>query len=375
MDRSDSASIGLKIDFKKAEGKTMKTSDAVLRKRAFCTTRVLIFCFAIVILLLNGSPAFPQEGQQPDASAQGLVPGRYIVVLRHGIRNPTTVAGRMARAHRFTLGHVYQRALKGFAASLPQRLAQSLRSDPNVAFIEQDRRVYAVAQTLPSGINRMDVDTNPVARIDGVDERVDVDIAVLDTGVDLDHPDLNVYSSTNCARWGSCRDGAGDDVHGHGSHVAGIAAAIDNDIGVVGVAPGARIWAVRVLDSSGAGYLSWLLKGIDWVAAHADAIEVANMSLAWTGYSAAAREAIQNAVNSGVVFVVAAGNESVDIYGPDGVFGTGDDVSPAAFPEVAAVSALEDYDGMPGEPVVAGLFDLHRLQCGARDVGIRPCFR
>jgi subtilisin family serine protease len=188
---------------------------------------------------------------------------------------------------------------------------------------------------------------NDWADIDGDDDvRVDVDIAIIDTGIDLDHPDLNVVSSTNCARsYGACRDGQGNDGHGHGTHVAGIAAALDNDFGVVGVAPGARLWAVKVMNDKGTGYLSWIIKGIDWVTAHAGSIEVASMSLAWYGYSSAAHTAMKNSVAKGVVYFAAAGNDSTDVYGPDGKFGTGDDICPAAFPEVAAISALNDTDG------------------------------
>jgi subtilisin len=132
---------------------------------------------------------------------------------------------------------------------------------------------------------------------------VDVDVAVIDTGVDFQHPDLNVVGGVNCATGGpfnsTCSSG-GDDDHYHGTHVAGTIAAIDNGSGVVGVAPGARIWAVKVLNSRGSGYSSWIIAGIDWVAANAGTIEVANMSLGGSGFSQAEYDAIQGAVNKGV---------------------------------------------------------------------------
>jgi hypothetical protein len=105
---------------------------------------------------------------------------------------------------------------------------------------------------------------------------------------------------------------------------------------------------VRVLDNSGSGYLSWILAGIEWVTAHADEIEVANLSLGWQGYSAAAHDAIRASVANGVVYVVSAGNDAQDVYGPDGAFGTSDDFCPAAYPEVAAISAFVDSDGTAG---------------------------
>jgi subtilisin family serine protease len=120
--------------------------------------------------------------------------------------------------------------------------------------------------------------------------------------------------------------------------VAGTIGAIDNGIGVVGVAPGARLWAVKVLNAKGSGYSSWVIAGIDWVAANAGTIEVANMSLGGSGYSRAEYDAIQGAVNRGVAFAVSAGNEDADAR----------NYSPAAFDNVLTVSALADFDGLPG---------------------------
>jgi subtilisin family serine protease len=170
---------------------------------------------------------------------------------------------------------------------------------------------------------------------------VDIDVAIIDTGIDFEHPDLNVVGGVNCASGGpfggSCSSGGGDD-HYHGTHVAGTVGALDNGIGVVGVAPGARLWAVKVLNQRGSGYTSWIVAGIDWVAAKADTIEVANMSLGGSGFSQAEYDAIQGAVGAGVAFAVAAGNSDADAKG----------FSPAAFDNVLTVSALADFDGEPG---------------------------
>ena len=123
---------------------------------------------------------------------------------------------------------------------------------------------------------------------------------------------------------------------------------MDNDIGVVGVAPGARLWAVKVLDSSGSGSFSNVIAGLDYVAQHSNEIEVANMSLGGSGYLQAMRDAIAGCVSRGVVIVVAAGNSSTDVYGGDEILGTSDDTVPAAFPECLTVSAMADTDGQPG---------------------------
>ena len=159
--------------------------------------------------------------------------------------------------------------------------------------------------------------------------------------MDFQHPDLNVVGGVNCYSWipwsTACVTG-GDDDHFHGTHVAGTIGAIDNGIGVVGVAPGARIWAVKVLSSSGSGYSSQIVAGIDWVAANSATIEVANMSLGGSGFSQAEYDAIQGAVNKGVAFAVAAGNDDADA----------NNYSPGGFDNVLSVSALADFNGVSG---------------------------
>ena len=263
---------------------------------------------------------------------------RYIVVLQAGA-DPRAVAS----SHGVTPEHVYQYALKGFSATLPSPSVQGLSRDPRVAYLELDQPVLLFDQEIPNGVQRIFADENPDSTIDGNDDyRVDVDVAVIDTGIDLDHLDLNVVASTNCARGGplggGCRDGEGDDGNGHGSHVAGTIAALDNGLGVVGAAPGARLWAVRVLDNAGSGYMSWIIAGVDWVTARATQIEVANMSLGCQCESDALDTAITNSIAAGVVYAVAAGNNDQDAA----LF------SPANHPGVLTVSALADFDGAPG---------------------------
>ena len=275
------------------------------------------------------------------AQAQ-VIPGRYIVVLNDDAPNPNGVAA----GHGLTADNVYGHVFKGFAAKIPAQALNGLQNNPHVAWIEPDRVVKANAQTLPTGVDRIDAEQLFTGA------PVDVDIAILDTGIDLDHPDLNVVQGVDCRRLnkktGDCKVGGNDD-NGHGSHCAGSAAAIDNGVGVVGVAPGARLYAVKVLDRSGNGTVSGVIQGIDWVTRHADVIDVANMSLSGGGTddtdggdcinsNDAEHIAICNAVTAGVTFVVAAGNESSDAQ-----YST-----PAAFDEVITVSALADFDGQPG---------------------------
>ncbi len=227
------------------------------------------------------------------------------------------------------------------SAVVPAGRLAALQHDPRVAYVVEDMERSISAQTEPTGVKRIFASANPGIPTGGTDNsRVDVDVAVIDTGVDFQHPDLNVVGGVNCTTSilrASCKAG-GDDDHYHGTHVAGTIGAIDNGIGVVGVAPGARIWAVKVLNSKGSGYSSWIIAGIDWVAANAATIEVANMSLGGSGFSQAEYDAIQGAVNKGVAFAVAAGNNDADAR----------NYSPGGFDNVLSVSALADFDGAPG---------------------------
>lgn len=160
-----------------------------------------------------------------------------------------------------------------------------------------------------------------------------VDVAVLDTGVSLDHPDLNVYRDVTFINGTT----TGNDDNGHGSHVAGIAAAKDNDVGVVGVAPGARIWAIKVCDASGECKITNQMKGIEYAIKHADEIDVLNISIE-NPNSPALNSIIDEAVKAGITVVVSAGN-----YGKDASL-----TSPANNPNVLTVSAIADSDGVCG---------------------------
>lgn len=276
------------------------------------------------------------------AAAPVGVAESYIVVLKPGVSEVGVIAAQLARAHGGEVGFIYQHALQGFSIRTSPAAAVALARNPQVAYVEADAEVSIAAQEVPTGIKRIFADGNANLDINATDDyRVDVDVAVIDTGVDFQHPDLNVVGGVNCAGGGpfsgSCASG-GDDDHYHGTHVAGTIGALDNGIGVVGVAPGARIWAVKVLNQRGSGYTSWIVAGIDWVAANSATIEVANMSLGGSGYSQAEYDAIQGAVNTGVAFAVAAGNSDANA----------DNYSPAAFDNVLTVSAIADFDGLEG---------------------------
>ena len=149
-------------------------------------------------------------------------------------RSPRT----LGRAHGFTVSHVYRSALKGFAAEVPAQAIAGLERNPRVAFIDRDFEVQAFAQPLPTGVDRIDADTNTTAGIDGVDERVDVDVAVIDTGSGP-HVDLNVVGGKDCTGTGSFADNRG---HGYPRRRHRSAPSTTTSAWL-GVAPGARIHA------------------------------------------------------------------------------------------------------------------------------------
>lgn len=251
------------------------------------------------------------------------------------------MAQELSQRHNGQLQFVYEHALKGFSAQVPAGEVAGISHDPRVAFVEVDQVVHAFGE-VPTGVDRIEVDKNGTANIDGSDDRVDVDVAILDTGIDKAHPDLNVVGGVNCSGGSpfrsSCEDGNFADGNGHGTHVAGTVAALDNGSGVVGVAPGARLWAVKVLNDNGSGYMSWIVAGIDWVTANSDTIEVANMSLGCECSSDALDTALYKSTDAGVVYAVAAGNSSKDAA----------TFSPANHPQVIATSAMADFDGKAG---------------------------
>jgi subtilisin len=289
--------------------------------------RTTLLAVASTGLMLCGLTAGPAGAAE--------IPGAYIVTLRSG--DPSAAAGDAARRHGADVEHVYRHALRGYAARMSARAAAAVARQPDVASVVADRTVSASAQTLPTGIDRIDADLSSTRAGDGTGS-VDVDVAVIDTGIDLTHPDLTVAGGRNCNTGRSYADG-----NGHGTHVAGTIGAKDDGIGVVGVAPGARLWAVRVLNNNGSGSWSSVICGIDWVTANASTIEVANMSLGGSGSDSGCsdgglHQAICTSVAKGVTYAVAAGNERDDAANH----------VPAAYGEVITVSALADFNGQPG---------------------------
>jgi subtilisin family serine protease len=179
-------------------------------------------------------------------------------------------------------------------------------------------------QYLPWGIDRIDAEL-----VWETSTGTGVKVAIIDTGIDLDHPDLKANIKDNVNIINSRK--TGDDDHGHGTHVAGTVAAIDNEIGVVGVAPQAELYAVKALDRKGSGFLSDVIAGLEWCIAND--MQVVNMSLGTSVEVQSLHDAVIAVNEAGIIQVASAGNE---YGGPVGY--------PAAYDEVIAVSATDNTD-------------------------------
>ena len=292
-----------------------------------------IVLVSVAATVATTSAAFAAVGLGP-GSRPAEIPGAYIVTLRSG--DPGDAAEDARRRHGAEVTHVYRTALRGYAANMSPSAAAALARRDTVASVIPDRRVSIAAQSVPTGIARIDGDVSSAAAGDGR-ASVSVDVAVIDTGIDPKHRDLVVAGGKNCSSGKSYGDG-----NGHGTHVAGTIGAKDDSNGVVGVAPGARLWAVRVLNNAGSGSWSSIICGIEYVTARGD-IEVANMSLGGAGSDTTCsdgglHQAICKSVNAGVTYAVAAGNDSDDAKNH----------VPAAYDEVMTVSALADFNGEAG---------------------------
>jgi subtilisin family serine protease len=237
--------------------------------------------------------------------------------------------------------------LRAVRARVPAAAVARLRADPAVAYVEEDGYVFVAKRPADKGPkNGGGGDPPPEERPWGIDRvgggltgntGAGIKVAVVDTGIDSDHSDLaaNFKGGVDFTR---SRNGY-EDEHGHGSHVAGTVAAVDNDIGVIGVAPQAHLYAVRVLHRRGSGRWSDVADGITWTADNN--MQIANMSIGG-GHSTTVQNACIYAEGAGVLLVASSGN------GGDGNISTTEWNYPAAYGEVVSVAATSSTDGLAG---------------------------
>lgn len=279
----------------------------------------------ILTVILGLSAAF---------SAFGQGGGRKIVVWEDKILNEKAKDELIER----TGGIKYKNLslVNGSAVWIPDKASEkALEEHPGVLRVEDDvivsaldrpKRVVSQGQALPWGIDRIDADL-----VWPTGNNADpIKVAIIDTGISKDHPDLknNIkggFNAINSAKsW--------NDDNGHGSHVAGIAAALNNGIGVVGAGPLVDLYAVKVLNRNGSGFLSDVIEGIQW--AVANGAQVINLSLGTSSDIQSMHDAVTAARNSGVVVVAAAGNNGGAV------------IYPAAYPEAIAVSATDSNNNL-----------------------------
>jgi subtilisin family serine protease len=243
-----------------------------------------------------------------EASVQGGATA-YLVTFRDDVTDVQGVADELSRG-RFALQHVRKHAARGFTAHIPPAFIEAVRSDPRVRIFEADGPVQLDLpreSARPGGGGGQQVSYG-LARVGGSTDGTGKTAWIIDTGIDLDHPDLN--TSRNCHRSFTTQSSP-DDGNGHGTHVAGTIAARNNTTGTLGIAANAFVCAVRVLGNNGSGQWSWIVAGIDYVAANGVSGEVANMSLGANGTNATVEKAVLDA-SARVKFVLAAGNSSAN---------------------------------------------------------------
>jgi subtilisin len=333
-----------------------KEVEAMLRRWLLA---VVVLCLAPVGLSLSS------------VAGSAVGPSRYIVVMKDPAQ-ASAVAGAngLGLGLGLGLGATINNAfgfLNTLVMSLSPRDVSRLRHDPRVASVTRDRpvRLFAgsakttAAASAPTGVAR--IGAAPVLDADGTAADTPARkaaVAILDTGVTM-RPDINVVGGYDCAPPGFLGgllgggSSAGEDTippdsHGHGTHVAGTVAA-NGTSGVVGVSPGTPIYAVRVFGTDGSGAISNVICGLNWVAKNAEAlnIKVVNMSLGGEGTDDgtcgktdddAFHAAVCKLAAAGVSVVAAAGNDGGDLA----------QSTPAAYDEVLAVTAMADFDGLPG---------------------------
>ncbi len=260
-------------------------------------------------------------------NGQAIV-GSYIVTYQPGQTLPVAPGARVAAAEaaaeqflsRYQVADTQADVLASgeqtsFLAHLTESESKKLQQDPSVALIEPDRIMsmcscvdVATTSTVSwnikqTGYGRGDLQTAKT-------------VWIIDTGIDLDHPDLNV--DTERSRSFVSGQTSADDQNGHGTHVAGVIGAKNNSIGVTGVASGARLVGLKVLNQLGEGRLSGIIQAVNYVVQNGKAGDVVNLSLGGEGTSATLERAILQAANAGILFAIAAGNESEnsDAYSP-----------------------------------------------------------
>ncbi|HSP12819.1 MAG TPA: S8 family serine peptidase [Salegentibacter sp.] len=242
---------------------------------------------------------------------------------------------------------VFSHTVKGAVLKLAPEQAEELKKYKEIKYIEKDRYELMAppcgkGNQPPCG-NEEDLTKQQIpygiTRVGGVENYTGQKVAwIIDSGIDIDHPDLNVGVSRGFRAPEVAPHNLEhpfDDDNGHGTHVAGIIAALNNDFGVIGVAPGATVIPIKVLGENGYGWWTDIIAGVDYVAAHANPGDVVNMSIGGV-VTQAVDDAVFAASEKGIWFIISAGNNSNDanLYSPARVNGN----------YIVTVSAIDEFD-------------------------------
>jgi subtilisin family serine protease len=255
------------------------------------------------------APVSPDAARPALAANPHSLKDEYIVVFKAGA-SPRAAASAVGASPRF----VYRAALNGFAARLNAAQLNALRNNPNVDYIEPDQVVTAEGtQLYPTwGLDRIDQQYRPLDNSYTYGRTgAGINLYVIDTGIRFTHTEFGGRAVPGYDVFG----GDASDCNGHGTHVAGTAGG-----STYGVAKAVNLISVRVLDCSGSGSTSGVIAGVDWVTANHVGLSVANMSLGGAA-NTALDNAVQNSINAGVTYVIAAGNNNANAcnYSPSRV--------------------------------------------------------
>lgn len=330
--------------------------------RFLLTIAFVAIALGALSLSSGGADAAGAKKANPCKSEDISVREKIIIVVLQDDANVNKVLKRHEKRYDMNVCFVYRYALKGYAAHIDPRALPAIATDPDVLFVDEENEDPSPAlqprppvqpeqppQVVKNAMKRIGAEVSSAATGDG-HGRVNINVAVIDDGIQTDHPDLNVVGAINCLT--EPRDDSADRGW-HGTMVGGLIGALDNKIGIAGIAPGANLYGVRTMDEDGAGSTAEIMCGLDWVAGtrvdrdRRNDIAIVNMSLGGPepddGACGAAvldamHYAICGVVSLGVVPVVAAGNETADFA----------DKGPATYGEALTATAMYDNDAQPG---------------------------
>ena len=284
----------------------------------------------VLLMVLAGFAAVPAgAGDSGDEK-------KAVIVGFKGTMDETLIKSNSGKIkHKLTIANA-------IATELTESAIKALKKNKNVAYVEDDIQFKVVAESLPWGVDRIDAEVAWGGEEDALivtgNGGEGIQVAVVDTGIDTSHPDLK-------DNYEGGYDFVNDDIdpkddNGHGTHVSGTIAAVDNTEGVIGVAPKVELYSLKVLDNKGSGYLSDVVAGIEWAVKGPDGTEgddddadVVSMSLGASTGSTTLKNAVDNALSKGTLPVAAAGND-----------GSSSVLYPAAYDSVIAVSAIDSSD-------------------------------